>query len=63
VELQRLLKRAGVYSGPTNGVFGPDVVRAIRIVQSAPYAPKPGGEVPTKRFDPQSIPVNSPAPR
>jgi hypothetical protein len=38
-------------------------VRAIRIVQSAPFAPKPGGEVPTKRFDPQSIPVNSPAPR
>ena len=63
VHLQRLLKRAGVYSGPTNGVFGPDVARAIRIVQSTPYAPKPGGEVPTKRFDPQSIPVNSPSAR
>jgi hypothetical protein len=63
LELQRLLKRAGVYTGPISGVFGPDVARAVRQVQSAPFAPKPGGEVPTKRFDPSSIPVNAPAPR
>ncbi|PWT92127.1 MAG: hypothetical protein C5B56_02755, partial [Proteobacteria bacterium] len=63
LELQRLLKHAGVYAGPINGVFGPDVARAVRTVQSAPLAPKPGGEVPTRRFDPRSIPVNAPAPR
>jgi hypothetical protein len=62
-ELQRLLRHAGVYSGPTNGIFGPDVARAVRMVQSAPFAPMPGGDVPTKRFDPQSIPVNAPVPR
>lgn len=63
VELQRLLKRAGAYSGPADGNFGPDVARAVRMVQALPFAPKPGGDVPTKRFDPKSIPVNSPPPR
>jgi hypothetical protein len=33
------------------------------MVQALPFAPKPGGDVPTKRFDPKSIPVNSPPPR
>jgi hypothetical protein len=63
VELQRLLKRAGAYNGPTDGNFGPEVLRAVRMVQTLPFAPKPGGEVPKQRFDPKSIPVNSPPPR
>ena len=63
VELQRLLKRAGAYNGPADGNFGPDMARAVRMVQTLPFAPKPGGDVPTKRFDPKSIPVNSPPPR
>jgi uncharacterized caspase-like protein len=63
LELQRLLRRAGVYGGPLNGVFGPEIGRAVRIVQTLPNAPKPGGDVPTQRFDPSSIPVNSPPPR
>ena len=35
---------------------------AVRVVQTLPNAPKPGGEVPTQRFDPMSIPVNAPPP-
>ena len=63
VELQRLLKRTGAYSGPTDGKFGPDVWRAVAMVQTLPFAPKPGGDVPKQRFDPTSIPVNAPPPR
>jgi len=62
-ELQRLLRRAGAYNGPIDGNFGPEVARAVRMVQTLPLAPKPGGEVPRQRFDPKSIPVNSPPPR
>jgi uncharacterized caspase-like protein len=62
LELQRLLRRAGAYGGPLNGVFGPEIGRAVRVVQTLPNAPKPGGDVPTERFDPSSIPVNSPPP-
>jgi hypothetical protein len=62
-ELQRLLRRAGAYNGPIDGNFGSEVVRAVRMVQTLPFAPKPGGEVPKQRFDPKSIPVNSPPPR
>jgi hypothetical protein len=46
-----------------NGVFGPDVWSAVRLVQTLPFAPDPGGAVPAKRFDPESIPVNAPLPR
>ncbi|MBI3433937.1 MAG: caspase family protein [Proteobacteria bacterium] len=63
VELQRLLRRAGVYAGPADGAFGPDLWQAIRQVQTLPFAPNPGGNVPTHRFDPKSIPVNAPPPR
>jgi hypothetical protein len=62
IELQRLLRRAGVYGGPLNGVFGSEVWRAVPMVQTLPNAPKPGGDVPTQRFDPMSIPVNAPPP-
>lgn len=62
-ELQKLLRRAGVYKGPVDGSFGPDVARAVRMVQTLPFAPNPGGDVPKRRFDPKSIPVNSPPPR
>ena len=61
--LQRLLKQAGAYSGPINGVFGPEVWSAVREVQTLPFAPSPGGQVPDKRWDPTSIPVNSPPPQ
>lgn len=63
VELQRLLKRAGAYSGPTDGKFGPEIWRAVAMLQTLPFAPKPGGDVPKQRFDPASIPVNAPASR
>jgi hypothetical protein len=63
VELQRLLRRAGAYNGPVDGNFGPEVARAVRMVQTLPFAPNPGGEVPKQCFDPKSIPVNSPPPR
>lgn len=63
IALQRLLKRAGVYNGPLNGVFGPGMWRAVARVQTLPFAPTPGGAVPTQRFDPTSIPVNAPPPR
>jgi Caspase domain/Sel1 repeat len=63
IELQRLLKQAGAYNGPLNGVFGPEVWNAVRMVQTLPFAPTPGGKVPPKRWDPTSIPVNSPMPR
>ncbi|MET0278594.1 MAG: caspase family protein [Pseudorhodoplanes sp.] len=63
VELQRLLRRAGAYNGPVDGNFGPDVARAVRMVHTLPFAPTPGGEIPKQRFDPKSIPVNSPPPR
>lgn len=63
IELQRLLQRAGAYKGPLDGNFGPDVWRAVRMVQTLPFAPTPGGDVPQKRFDPMSIPVNAPPPR
>lgn len=63
IALQRLLKRAGVYKGSLDGVFGPDVWRAVARVQTLPFAPTPGGAVPKKRFDPTSIPVNAPPPR
>ncbi len=63
VELQRLLRRAGTYNGPVDGNFGPDIARAVRQVQTLPFAPNPGGDVPKRRFDPKSIPVNSPPPR
>jgi len=62
IELQRLLKRAGIYGGPLNGVFGPELWRAVRLVQTLPNAPEPGGDVPIRRFDPKSIPVNAPPP-
>ncbi len=61
-ELQKLLRRAGTFSGPLDGNFGPDVARAVRMVQTMPFAPNPGGDVPKKRFDPKSIPVNTPPP-
>lgn len=63
VELQRLLKQAGLYDGSLDGVFGPEVWSAVREVQTLPSAPTPGGLVPAKRWDPQSIPVNAPLPQ
>jgi hypothetical protein len=45
------------------GVFGPEVWSAVGDVQTLPFAPTPGGMVPTKRWDPQSIPVNAPMPQ
>jgi uncharacterized protein len=63
IELQRLLKQAGAYNGPLNGVFGPEVWNGVRMVQTLPFAPTPGGKVPPKRWDPTSIPVNAPMPR
>jgi hypothetical protein len=63
IELQRLLKLAGAYDGPLNGVFGPEVWSAVQKVQSLPFAPTPGGTVPATRWDPTSIPVNAPLPR
>jgi TPR repeat protein len=63
IELQRLLKLAGAYNGPLNGVFGPEVWHAVQVVQTLPFAPTPGGTVPPKRWDPSSLPVNSPRPR
>jgi hypothetical protein len=63
IELQRLLKQAGLYHGKLDGVFGPEVWSAVREVQTLPFAPTPGGMVPTKRWDPQSIPVNAPLPQ
>jgi Caspase domain/Sel1 repeat len=63
IELQRLLKQAGAYNGPFDGVFGPEVWSAVRMVQTLPFAPTPGGKVPPKRWDRSSIPVNSPMPR
>jgi uncharacterized protein len=62
-ELQRLLKQAGLYHGRLDGVFGPEVWNAVREVQTLPFAPTPGGLVPAKRWDPQSIPVNAPLPQ
>ncbi|MGE0767231.1 MAG: caspase family protein [Hyphomicrobiaceae bacterium] len=61
VEMQRLLKRAGLYGGPLDGVFGPDVHRAVRQLALVPIAPSPGGATPAKRFDPSIIPINAPA--
>jgi len=63
VELQRLLKQAGLFHGKLDGVFGPEVWSAVREVQALPFAPTPGGMVPAKRWDPQSIPVNAPLPQ
>ncbi len=63
VELQRLLKQAGVFHGKLDGVFGPEVWGAVREVQALPFAPTPGGMVPTRRWDPEFIPVNAPLPR
>lgn len=63
IELQRLLKRAGAYDGPIDGTFSAGVARAVAMVQTLPYAPTPGGDVPAKRWDPTSIPVNAPLPR
>ena len=45
------MKRAGLYGGALNGVFGPEVWNAIRMVQTLPTAPNPGGVVPTQQFD------------
>lgn len=63
VELQRLLARAGVYNGPLNGALGPAMEGALRRVKDLPFAPTPGGDVPTERFDATTIPVNAPRPR
>ena len=60
IALQRLLQRAGVYDGPLEGTFGPDVWTAVRRVQNLPFAPSPGGATPQHRWDPSSIPVNAP---
>ena len=60
IALQRLLQRAGVYDGPLDGSFGPEVSAAVRRVQDLPFAPSPGGATPQHRFDPTSIPVNAP---
>jgi hypothetical protein len=63
VELQRLLRRAGVYDGPLDGNLGPGMAATLRRVQQLPFAPNPGGDVPTERFDATAIPVNAPMPR
>jgi hypothetical protein len=63
LQLQRLLKQAGAYDGPLDGVFGPEVWSAVRVVQTLPFAPSPGGAVPQKKWDPSSIPVNAPMPQ
>ena len=63
IQLQRLLQRAGTYNGPLNGVFGPEVWNAVQKVQTLPFGPTPGGSVSRTRWDPSSIPVNSPLPR
>ena len=63
IELQRLLRQAGTYNGPLNGEFGPEVQNAVQKVQTLPFAPTPGGSVSPTRWDPSSIPVNSPLPR
>lgn len=63
IELQHLLQQAGLYGGPLNGVFGPEIWNAVQKVQTLPFAPTPGGFVPPTRWDPSSIPVNSPLPR
>jgi hypothetical protein len=63
IQLQRLLQNAGAYNGPLYGVFGPEVWNAVQKVQTLPFAPTPGGSVPPTRWDPSSIPVNSPLPR
>jgi uncharacterized protein len=63
IELQRLLKQAGLYHGRLDGVFGPEVWSAVRGVQSLPFAPTPGGFVPAKRWNPESLPVNAPLPQ
>ncbi len=60
IELQRLLQRAGVYKGPLDGTFGPEVWSAVRRVQDLPFAPNPGGSTPQHRWDPSSIPINAP---
>jgi len=60
IELQRLLQRAGVYEGPLDGTFGPEVGTAVRRVQDLPFAPSPGGATPQRRWDPSSIPINAP---
>ncbi len=60
VELQRLLQRAGVYDGPLNGVLGRGMADALRRVKNLPFAPTPGGDVPSERFDATTIPVNAP---
>jgi TPR repeat protein len=62
VELQRLLKQAGLYRGKLDGVLGPDVWSAVRTLQTLPFAPSPGGAVPSERWDPASIPINAPLP-
>jgi hypothetical protein len=63
IELQRLLQRAGAYSGPLNGILGPAMESAMRRVKDLPFAPTPGGDVPRERFDATTIPVNAPLPR
>ena len=63
IELQHLLQQGGLYRGPLNGVFGPEIWNAVQKVQTLPFAPTPGGFVPPTRWDPSSIPVNSPLPR
>ena len=60
IALQRLLQQAGVYDGPLEGTFGPEVWTAVRRVQDLPFAPSPGGATPQHRWDPSSIPVNAP---
>jgi Caspase domain/Putative peptidoglycan binding domain len=62
VELQRLLKQAGLYRGKLDGVFGPEVWTAVAQLQTLPFAPSPGGAVPAERWDPTSIPTNAPMP-
>ncbi|MGE3919173.1 MAG: caspase family protein, partial [Hyphomicrobiaceae bacterium] len=61
IEMQRLLKEAGLYGGPLDGVFGAEVHRAVRELPRLDMAPMPGGERPSRRFDPRSIPINAPA--
>ena len=63
IQLQRLLQRAGTYNGPLNGVFGTGKF-GMRCKRSRrfPLDRHLEGRPPT-RWDPSSIPVNSPVPR
>ena len=61
VEMQRLLKQAGLYTGPLDGGFGSEVHRAVQQLPHQDIAPMPGGGVPLKRFVPAAIPINAPA--